>query len=1028
MTSKKGLLNSLSAPTCLDRWLLVPPVVGRMLCASLSICMLLACGDGANGLKTDDRDGGISDDSGSGGNLECPTGSFSFPGQSDFSIADDSSWSDELDVENSMFFASTGTTGAIRFVKFHVPLSDNDKVIFQDTRAFQFHYDFATAKLGSYVGISVDDYNAIALKNAGRELLLGSVLSQPTRNEVAFQFAGNDAIHPELVVHAIKQALENMTLPTGTKLFYFPAASQTACNDRLRVGLDALGVTISGPERWAEGDQCYSGGWAVGRLKYVEADDVEAAYEEGRLLPTDILLVDQVPAEVPPVAGIISEAVATPNSHVSILARTFGIPFAWFQNEETRAEIKSYDGKRIGLNAGLGVESCILRAIELEGYITEAQYNEVLAFKTLPTVNFPARTSDGTFVRPVGALTNDDAKLVGGKAANFGYLRRAIPDNSPAEAIAFSFDLWDEVLALNTPDGEKLADYIDDKLSGYSYPVADFASLKSDLDDVRDTVRDIELSDSLKTKILEALGDFDEDRKVRFRSSTNLEDGDTFSGAGLYSSYSGCIGDDTDADEDGPSACDAGRDSERGVFRAIRRTLASLYNDNAFLERLRFKIDESKVGMAVLAHYSFPDPEEEANGVITIETSEFGWMTVTLVSQIDAHSISNPEGGHVPEVYKVAIYDPSIEPTFTLTQGSSLVPVGGTVLQEADYKKLVELVLAVRDIFPDGATKNLDFEYKKMSGKGLVIKQVRPLPILKDDTERTPLVTSKPVKLCVSQDEIGDVLANHRAKGVLEVGVESFWATDAEVASNRFNKLSFRDRAADGDLLFDLSGAAVGGLDYEYGTNGMMITTEVSNSAQAPRSKMSLVISKRPALIGLPVVELFEDYYTRGTLTTTYSADVPRIRSFDPPDAVSEDNAFLRPCSLREPHVVREFAFSKGTLAVEGSAWRPRGGAFTKTYTITDFIETKISGLTTEPLVLTAQAAQSFKPEHHNFSEHFAFEPAMDPGLSSQQRQELEDQGIVLIVFQDTESHLSVPDIGTVWKIGADGVPHDITP
>ncbi len=54
------------------------------------------------------------------------------------------------------------------------------------------------------------------------------------------------------------------------------------------------------------------------------------------------------------------------------------------------------------------------------------------------------------------------------------------------------------------------------------------------------------------------------------------------------------------------------------MFKAIRKVFASFYNENAFLERLRLGVDESKVGMALLVHHSFPDDGELANGVAVV--------------------------------------------------------------------------------------------------------------------------------------------------------------------------------------------------------------------------------------------------------------------------------------------------------------------------------------------------------------------------------------------------------------------------
>ena len=106
--------------------------------------------------------------------------------------------------------------------------------------------------------------------------------------------------------------------------------------------------------------------------------------------------------------------------------------------------------------------------------------------------------------------------------------------------------------------------------------------------------------------------------------------------------------DDLDGDTAGPSICDPSETGERGVFRAIRRVFASFYNDNAFLERRRFGVDEATVGMALLVHPSFPDETELANGVATLR-----WRPTSreflLVTQVGAVSVTNPGDGSLPE-------------------------------------------------------------------------------------------------------------------------------------------------------------------------------------------------------------------------------------------------------------------------------------------------------------------------------------------------------------------------------------------
>jgi len=130
----------------------------------------------------------------------------------------------------------------------------------------------------------------------------------------------------------------------------------------------------------------------------------------------------------------------------------------------------------------------------------------------------------------------------------------------------------------------------------------------------------------------------------------------------------------------GPSLCDPTEDGPRGVFRAIRRVYASFYNDNAFLERLRFNINESQVGMGLLVHYSAPDEIEMANGVATVKMAVGSEGNgANLVSQAGAVSITNPDGNSRPELVWAHDY-PFLGLHLGLTQSSSLRLLGEHVM------------------------------------------------------------------------------------------------------------------------------------------------------------------------------------------------------------------------------------------------------------------------------------------------------------------------------------------------------------
>jgi len=81
------------------------------------------------------------------------------------------------------------------------------------------------------------------------------------------------------------------------------------------------------------------------------------------------------------------------------------------------------------------------------------------------------------------------------------------------------------------------------------------------------------------------------------------------------------------------------------------------------------------------------------------------------------------------------------------------------------------------------------------------------------------------------------------------------------------------------------------------------------------------------------------------------------------------------------------------------------------------WVETVIEGYTSEPIVLHSWYSQTYQPEHHNFSEHFLYEPRLEPGISQQIQDELGAQDIRLIQLYMTY------DVNTVTTYGFEDKP-----
>jgi hypothetical protein len=75
----------------------------------------------------------------------------------------------------------------------------------------------------------------------------------------------------------------------------------------------------------------------------------------------------------------------------------------------------------------------------------------------------------------------------------------------------------------------------------------------------------------------------------------------------------------------------------------------------------------------------------------------------------------------------------------------------------------------------------------------------------------------------------------------------------------------------------------------------------------------------------------------------------------------------------------------------------PEGGVLAISSPLLRFVETRITGLTTQPIALTNFYSQSYGAFGHNYFEEFLFEPRLEPGLPPATRAELEAANIQLI-------------------------------
>ncbi|HOX01907.1 MAG TPA: PEP/pyruvate-binding domain-containing protein [Candidatus Paceibacterota bacterium] len=914
-----------------------------------------------------------------------------------------------------------------RWIKFALLLSEPWRIYFQDSETYLFHYDFAAARLPGFQGMSRDDFDHVSLRTNQQQVVLGAVLFPPATNltEIGIQFVGLDPYPPDRLATWYRTVRAMILLPSSVTDYYLPTYDQSDAALENLAFFQSQGIRVSSPGRWVIGDECYAPGWCVGRLVFVPAPEIDAAYAEGRLLPADVLLLDRVPAEVPPVAGIITLSPATPSSHVALLAGSFGIPFVYLADPAMREQVMGWNGRDIMLRAVQNYGGSEVVVADIDGQLSAQQRAEILDLKSPPKLDIVPKTVAGVMSVPADNLHPGDVGIVGGKAANFGVLRRAIPQNSPS-AIAFTFDLWDAYLDQILPGGSTLRQTIALELGGFAWP-PDMGMVKSRLAAIRDLFTDVaDFAPAQRALVLDALAQagFDPSSNIRFRSSTNVEDTEQFVGAGLYGSFSGCLADELDGDSQGPSLCDPAEPRERGVFRALRKVYASFYNDNAFLERLRHGIDESAVGMGVLVHHSTPDPIEMANGVATfhVQQSYQRYASADLVTQQGAVSVSNPDSTARPERATASVYG-SGSPWLNIESRSSLVPLGGTVLEwQSEYQLLYQLLDAAargyESEFPGRREFHLDFEYKKVVPGDLRIKQIRELPLPDRTSTVNPFLVNTPLDLVVHQGEYGDIVANHRLKSRWTLAVRSQWLVKSNLASSAIQHIQGALWWSTNRINIDSPPASLPGYKYIYQESELTDQWTLGTAGADRRTgSISFQLPSPPLAAVGPMITLddltftFDVAYATPQLTVDYQGLNVKTTNesvrLEPPTRPTAE-------SIRQSRV-----FSQGKARVETEFyWPPVPTGIVAGYTapLQAWIETRIYGLTTEPIVLRGYDSQTYRPGHHNFYESFMFDPFLEDGVSEPQRAELRAQDIrAMIISGPTHDNGS----WTVW--GHDG-------
>lgn len=563
---------------------------------------------------------------------------------------------------------------------------------------------------------SVEEY----FKTEGRRYLLGTLVSYAGSNVHTVEFTPGDIISSEQMLHAFYAVLRHVYNPTEWSLraqdtgpVYVPDPADPTNSikypsqiDRIRPIEGQLPIVDSNAPFRDDTFQPLVPTVGFGTLRYVAADAISGA----ELGPRDIVITNQVPLNIPLIAGLITEAFQTPLAHVNVLSRGRGTPNMGLKDARENALLKPLMGKLVRLE---------VRASDF--IVEEANPTDAVAFWDSRKPQGPAAVPRlDTTVRGLQALKDRsiaDMPFIGGKAAQLAELGRTplcitnaegppntrIPINAFAIPVVYSVEHFERSGAK-----ARLAQLRQDAAFK-----ADPALREQGLAEVQADILSTPLDADLLTEVRAQIAANWPGQRVRFRSSSNTEDLPNFNGAGLY------ISEGIDATV-----------SDEVVATTIRDVWASLWRLRAYDEREYYNIDQDSVAMAVLVQEAFPS--EKANGVAisrdVLEPSRGDKYYIN--AQIGEALVTNPAPGIASDQFTYSLSrTPHIE-RFSFSSFSNGSPV---LSDEEAYRVACSLQQIHNHFRPlvDPAQQNswfaMDIEFKFIgTERQLVIKQARP--------------------------------------------------------------------------------------------------------------------------------------------------------------------------------------------------------------------------------------------------------------------------------------------------------------
>src|SRR5437773_679604 len=223
------------------------------------------------------------------------------------------------DFDSLAVVYDANTQYALPHVLFVIDRRDKNRIYYVNTRRYKFHKDFVN---GTYLSLERgQEFFENNYLKPNRRFVMGTIAYQTPVRRWTFEFWEGDLIPPD----QIKLASDIINRSFFTAVVYKPNSSRQD-EASANLGIPRLLQTEISKE---QDYQALNVAKTIGRIHVIPKLDEHVEIGEN-----EIVVLDEVPVQLPPVAGIITSKPSTPLSHINLLAKGWGVPNVYIKNAQ----------------------------------------------------------------------------------------------------------------------------------------------------------------------------------------------------------------------------------------------------------------------------------------------------------------------------------------------------------------------------------------------------------------------------------------------------------------------------------------------------------------------------------------------------------------------------------------------------------------------------------------------------------------------------------------------------------------------